>query len=225
MNTKRNNIESLREKLREKNADSTLSNKFLHNALMEQARWLIKREISAGRIYRNNSLFQTLGCVEIIEISKIDSCCPINTDCKIYRTNCKLPEMWIDNNGPVIRKVTSVDGSTEFIVTSPETWQSKNRDPYQKMSKAKYCFPADGYLWFPKDNPHRANIVGFYTDDISQLNECSENKECIRYLDTPFMLPDWLESEMFARAIQQIASVTLKVPEDENINKNTNRKD
>lgn len=222
--TKRTAIETFREELRERNADSNYTNQFLYNVLLNHARWLIKREVSGGRIYVNNSFFQTLKCQEIIETSTIDPCCPIKTKCKIYRTKDRLPEMWIDNEGPIIKSVLSVDNSTDFIFTNPTTWLSKKEDPYQQMADLKYSFFADGYLWFPEHNPHRANIFGFYTDDITNLNGCMEDAPCLRFMDTKFMLPGWLEAEMFAKALEQMAGVTKRIPDDEQIDKNPNKK-
>jgi len=224
MLTKRAAIDTLRQMLKEKNADSNYTNQFLYNILQTHARWLIKREISSGRIYKNNSLFQTLGCQEVIESSTIDNCCPVKTDCKIYRSKKRLPEMWIDNDGPVIKTITSVDGTTEFFVTSAKSWQNKRKDPYQRMQDLKYAFFADGYLWFPEHDPKRININGFYTDDIADKNECDgEAKPCIRYLDTAFGVPDWVESEMFSKALQQIFP-TLQIQEQNQVDKNPTRK-
>lgn len=222
--TKRTAIETFRDELRERNADSNYTNQFLYNVLLNHAKWLIKREVSGGRIYVNNSFFQTLKCQEIIETSTIDPCCPIKTKCKIYRTKDKLPETWIDNEGPIIKSVSSVDSSTDFFYTNSTTWQSKKLDPYQRLSDIKYSFFADGYLWFPEHNPHRVNIFGFFTDDITNLNGCTEEKPCVRYLDTKFMIPGWLEAEMFAKALEQMAGVTKRIPDDEKIDKNPNKK-
>lgn len=231
LTTKRQAIETFRKMLQEQNGDSNFTNQFLYNSLMNQGKWLIKREISAGRIYRNNSLFQTLGCQEVIEVPVTDPCCPVKTNCKIYRTKYKLPEMWIDNNGPVIRSITSVDGTTDFFYTDPITWQSKRGNPYQRMSNAKYSFPADGYIFFPEHNPGFANITGYFTDDIALLDvkpcspaaDCNEKKECVRFLDTKFLVPDWLHAEMYNKAFQQMFP-TKQLPEDAQIDKNTNRK-
>lgn len=226
--TKRQLIETFREKLRERNADSTYTNQFLYNVLSEHAKWLIRREVSAGRIYINNSFFQTLSCVDVIETSTVDECCPIKTNCKIYRTKNKLPDMWIDNSGPVLKSVSSVDGSTDFFYTNSTTWQSKRNDPYNKMSSTKYSFFSDGYLWFPEHNPHKVNVYGFFTDDLSMSNreceDCQDVKPCVRFLDTSFVLPGWLISEMMGKALQEVAGVTKKLPEDVDINKNPNRK-
>lgn len=225
MSTKRTVIDSFRNKLRERNADSNYTNQFLYNVLLEHAKWLVKREIRNGNIYTNNSFFQTLGCQEVIETSTVDECCPVRVNCKIYRTKDKLPEMWVDTAGPVIKNITSVDGTTEFFMTSPSTWQQKRLDPYAKMIESKFVFFADGYLWFPEHNPHRVNIVGFYTDSIDHKSNCKEKQDdCKRFLDTPFMLPDWLEAEMFAKALEQVAGITKRLPEDEQIDKNATRK-
>jgi hypothetical protein len=221
--TNRQTINSFRKLVQERNADTEYTNQDLYNILIDQAHWLIKREIYSGKIYSNNSLFQTLGCQEVIETSTIDECCPVKVNCKIYRTKEKLPETWIDSNGPVLRAVTSVDGTTEFFVTSPTTWQNKRKDPYQQMSSLKYVFPADGYLWFPEHNPHFVNVVGFYTDDISSKSKCKKDERCVRFMDMQFPLPDWLHAEMMQKAIQLMIPSKQMQP-DEQIDKNTNRK-
>lgn len=228
MVTKRQAIESLRKKLQERSEDSDYTNQDLYKALLEQSQWIIKREISAGRIYSNNSLFQLLRCIEVIEVPTSDSCCPVKTNCKIYRTKNKIPNIWNDNNGPVIKTVTSVDDTSDFFVTSPTNWQNKRNDPYQQMLKTMYSFPADGYIWIPENNPHFVNIRGFFMDDISLYQDMCGNcdgkpKECVRFLDTSFMVPEWCEAEIYAKALELLLP-SKKMPMDEEINKNSTRK-
>lgn len=223
MNTKRQLIQKFRKRLEEVGADSNYANQFLYSTLIEHAKWLIKREISTGRIFRSTIFFQTLGCQDVIEVSTIDSCCPIKTNCKIYRTKDKQPDAWTDDYGPIIKTISSVDGTTSFFITTPIAWSSKRDDPYQKESGEKYVFFSDGYWWFPEHNPHKVNLYGFFKDDISSLSRCSNKKECIRFLDTPFFIPDWIEAEMLSKAVQSLLP-TKQMQEDEDINKNTNRK-
>jgi hypothetical protein len=165
-----------------------------------------------------------LSCIKVIETSTIDACCPVKTNCKIYRTQDKIPEAWIDLFGPVLKSVTSVDGTTEFFYTSPDVWLSKKNDPYQKMMDLKYTFFSDGYLWFPEHNPNRVNIYGFFTEDISDKNDCAEKKPCVRFLDTKFLIPDWLLAECMEKALVQIAGITSKLPSDNQIDKNETRR-
>lgn len=223
MSTKRQVIDSIRQKLKERNVDTNYTNQFLYNVLMEQAKWLIKRAIDKGDLWLNQSRFQSLSCVEVIETSTVEDCCPIKTNCKIYRTKEKIPETWTDYRGPLIRRVLSVDNTTDFSIINPIQWQAKVSDPYNKMSTQKYSFYANGYVWFPLNNPHYVNIEAFFKEDVSNLSGCSKTKDCVRYLDTEFMIPDSLEAEMFAKALQQL--VPLKnILNDEQIDKNTNRK-
>ena len=222
MITKRDVIDSLRDKLRERSADTTYSNQFLYSVLLEQARWLMKREVSKGSIYKNQNLFSTLGCVEVEEVSSIDACCPIVTNCKMYRTKDPIPDIWSNDNGPMIRNVTSIDGSTRFQITTAILSQSKQDDPYNKRSSTKYAFFSNGYLWFSV-NPHRVNIDALFEDDVRRLSTCGDNKKCVRFLDTTFMLPESLHAEMYAKSLEIIAGVTKKLPEDMQVDKNVNR--
>lgn len=224
MSTKRQVIDSLRNKLRERNADTTYTNQFLFQTLMEHAKWLIKREVNAGKIYRNVNFFQTLLCQDVVETSTIDPCCPIKTNCKIYRTKKPLPDTWMDEGGPIIRTVSSVDNSTTFTIITSTDWSNKKEDPYEKMAKVKYAFFANGYLWFPEHNPHKINIDAFFMDDVTDKNDCSDDKPCINFLDTRFLIPEWVEAEMMAKAIELLAGVTARLQEDQQIDKNPNRK-
>jgi hypothetical protein len=225
--SKRDAIKQFRKTLQERSADSSYSNQDLYNALLMQAPWLIKREISAGRIYRNTYLFRTLPARDVIEVPTVPSCIRINTHCKIYRTKHPLPEAWVDNNGPVIKEVNSLDNSTRFTLISSSQWQDKINDPYQQYSTEKYVFYADGYLWFPKENPHKVNIRAYWKDDIRLVKEecegCTSEKNCVKFLDTDFMVPDWVLAELFGKAAQALMP-SKQMQEDEQIDKNPTRK-
>jgi hypothetical protein len=97
------------------------------------------------------------------------------------------------------------------------------------MSKQKYAFVLNNYIFFPVDNPHKVNITGYFVDDLdlmeaSDCEDCQKTADdCIKFLDTKFMIPDWLEEEMFAKAMQGLAPFKM-VPEDAQIDKNPNRK-
>lgn len=227
MNTKRDSIDKFRQMLKERNADADYTNKFLYSVLFDHAKWLIKREISAGRIYSNITFFQNIDCLDVVESSVIPSCCSVKTNCKMYRTEIKLPDMWVDSTGPVIKSVRSIDNSTDFILTTSFSWLDKRNDPYLKKANIRYVFYDDGYLWFPEHNPHKINTVIAPVDDLKlwdrKCEDCEKDNKCITYLDTNFILPDWIEAEMYSKALQQI--VPLKqIQDDEQIDKNSNRK-
>ena len=224
MISKRQAIIQLRKKLEEQNADTGKTNRFLYYCLLEQAKWIIKREIRAGKIYKNMSLFKPLKCKRVVEASIIDKGCPIQIPCNIWRTDIKLPDTWQDDYGPVIKYAMSVDDSTRWHLISKEEWIGKRTSPYAKYDKTKYMIFSDGHLWFPNENPRRINVYGYWVDDPLLYSECGDKPNCIKYLDTPFEIPDWTEAEIINKAFEILFKGTKQIPEDEDINKNSTRK-
>ena len=224
MLTHRQAISQLRDLIKERSADSTYSNQFLYQVLSKHAKWLIRRETRAGRIYRSVSLFQTLRCFEVMEAPMIEGC-DIDIKCKIYRTVSKLPAAWEDAGGLMIKEVKSIDGSHVFASTSASQWVNIENSPYSKYSKSNYYFYSNGYLYFPKKAPKLINVVAYFIEDVSDICSCcDENVKCKRFMDELFRIPEWIEAEVFAKALEELAGVTKRMIEDEQIDSNTNRK-
>lgn len=225
MLTNRQAINQLRDSLKERNSDSTQSNQFLFRVLHKHAKWLIRRDASSGRIFRSSSLFQTLGCFDIIETSPIDGCCEIQTKCKVYRTAEKIPAAWEGPSGLMIKEVKSIDGSHIFSPTTPAMWTNIEASPYFKYNKANYYFYSNGYLFFPVKAPRQINIIAYFMDDVSTVGSCCKDTDkCLPFLDRTFRVPDWLEGEVFAKALEELAGVTKRLPEDEQLDANPTRK-
>lgn len=223
--TNRQAIQSLRKKLQEANVDSTYTNGQLYTALMEQAAWLIKREADQGKVYKSTALFSPISR-EVVAVSTVPACLKIPTGCKVYRTKTKLPPLWEDSSGPIVRDVSSADGSTEFTPTS--NWNQRRKDPYRAFSPVKYCFFEDGYLWLPEHNPHVVNLRGFCRENpLLHQEACTgcetETRACIRPLNDPVPVPDWVVAEMIAKA-QQLLMPSKQLVEDQQMDKNPNRK-
>lgn len=224
--TNREIIAKLRKRIQEKDIDSTFTNKFLYSSLKEHAKWLIKREISADRIYRSRDLFQTRPCMPVVKASKISDCCPIKTKCIVYRTRYKLDEAWSDEYGPLITRVTSIDGSVEFMPLSVQDYKRKKDSPYAQYDKALYVFYDDNYLWFEEEAPKKINITYFPQDDITGKYGCTPDccdNICVSILDKKFMIPGWVEAELLDKLVNQLTGTTKRMPEDTSVDKNTNR--
>jgi|694.fasta_scaffold00342_45 hypothetical protein len=224
MITKRQAILQLRKKIQEQHADTGYTNQFLYLSILEQAKWIVKREIRSGRVYKNMDLFKPLKCKRVVESSIIENSCPIKIPCNIWRTDKKLPDTWQDDYGPVIKYAMSVDDSTRWHLISKEEWINKQSSPYFKLDKTKYMIYSDGYLWFPRENPKRINIYGYWIDDPLLYSECGDKPQCIKYLDTPLYIPDWTEAEIINKAFEILIKGTKQIPLDEDINKSENRK-
>lgn len=217
--TKREYISLLRNKLKEVNADSIFTNKFLYSSLEEQAKWLIRREWYAGKLRLNASLFQKLPCFKTEPVNKVD--CPHFLQGEtIFKTVCKIPRMWGHDLGPMIVRVSSIDNYTEFKLVSSTSSINKEHSPYKKYFKEKWCYYEGGYLYFTED-PKRITIRAFFKENISHYDcEGVNHCPCEKYLDTPFFLPEGMQAELIEKTFQTIFN-TKKIPFDENINSNT----
>lgn len=220
MDTKRQLISLLRIKLKEVNADSIYPNKFLFHTLEEHAKWLLRREWVSGKLKRNVTIFQKLPCLKTIEVNKVD--CPDFIKGKtIYRTICKLPDMWQHDSGPMIIRVSSIDNFTPFTLVSSTSSENKSQSPYRQYFRDKYTYYEGGYLYFTED-PGRVTVRAFFREDISSLNcdgVCTAG--CRRYLDTAFYIPEWIEAELVEKCFQTLIG-TKQIQNDENINSNAN---
>ncbi len=223
--TNRQAISKLRKLIQEKDIDSTFTNKFLYSILQQNLKWLIRREVSGGRILRSSSLFQTVPCIEIVKVPKMDNCCPIATNCTMYRTRKKLDDLWEDERGPIILNVTSIDGSTSFTIVSVNDYRRKKDNPYKTKSE-NYGFFDQGHPWFEEKAPKKINIQGFFTEDLDGKYGCDPtccDGDCISFLDKKFISPSWIDAELFMKSLEQLIN-TKKASEDTQIDKNINRK-
>ena len=222
MSTNREIIAKVRKSVQEKDADSSFINKYFYSKIKEHSKWLIRREISAGRIYRSKSLFQLAPCIPVVKASKISDWCPIKTNCSVFRTCDKIDDLWEDDYGPVISFVSSIDGSTHFHLLSAKDYQRKKDNPYTKWGKDKYAFYADGYIWWENEAPKKVNVNGLFEYDIRNKYHCNktESKDCILFLDEQFIVPSWIEAELVDKVTTQILGGPKRLPADNQIDKN-----
>jgi hypothetical protein len=105
-------ISNVRTDLKKYDADAHITNKQIYTILNKHSKWLLKRESDTFRLARINRIYQEYKCAEVIDVPKIDPCCGIVTKCTIKRTKSKIPDLYEDILGVLIKRVTSIDGST-----------------------------------------------------------------------------------------------------------------
>lgn len=225
-------VYKIRKLFREVNADSRLSNRLVFSLMENASKWLISRESDKQKLIRNDKAFQMLKCVEVIEAPLIDPCCGIKSLCTMYRTKNRIPELYEDSNGVIIRGVLTIDGQTSLFQIKPSEWERKQNNPWiDKDKKNKYFFYSDGYLYFPNGSWKMIEIDALFTRDISDYNLCDdkltcddETKQCRKFLDKKFILPEYLEAQMYDSVKKDLIEIYKKLPEKSHeINKNDNK--
>lgn len=188
----RNTIKGVKE-------DAFLTDRFLYSLILKYAQLLIRRQDNENKIMRIQSLFEVLPCVDLVEVSKIDACCAgIKTDCTIMRTKEPIPEPMEGAEGPLLRNVTSLDGSIVMTNTNPSTYTNMVNQPTFKYNKTKYYWYLEGHLYFPNIEWEGVRVDGIFTESTRSYH-CDADL-CAPRQDDRLTLPDYL----FAEAEQMV---------------------
>lgn len=184
----RNTIKGVKE-------DAFLTDRYLYSLILKYSQLVMRRQDNESKIMRIQSLFEVLPCVDLIEVSKIDACCAgIKSDCTIMRTKDPLPEPMEGAEGPLIRSVTSLDGSIILINTNPTTYTIMANQPTFKYNKAQYYWYLEGHLFFPNIEWEGVRVDGIFTESTKAYH-CDADL-CAPRQDDRLTIPDFLFAEV-----------------------------
>lgn len=231
--TKREAISQIKHQFKKVNADAILSNKLVWSLVEKHSKWIIHRDSEKLKIFQLINLFQTKPCIEVIEAPLIDSCCDLKKElkCKIYRTKNKIPEIYSDFSGPIIKGVFSLDFSTEFKIYNPKEYKRISNDIFSNKNELRGYF-YNSYLYFPDKHIDKIQIEAMFIDeldeetsDCSPCKDCENDSKCKKYLDKKWIIPDRLQAMVIGEVLKELSSVYIKLPEGSHeINKNENIK-
>ena len=206
-------ISRVRNQLKAVKQDAFLTDRYIFSLIRKHAYWLMKREDSKNKLMRFSSVMQTLGDVELIDVDKIEACCAgVISKCTIKRTREKVPAFMQGYYGPLIRAVTSLDGSEILQPTNPTTYVSIANSTKFKYNKTKYYWYLNDYLYFPNLEWDSVRIEGIFEDDITRLN-CDISDDCLTRQEQLFNVPDYLHGEIESNVIKDFG-ISIQVPAD-----------
>jgi hypothetical protein len=206
-------VSRVRNQLKAVKQDPFLTDRFIFSLIQKHAHWLMKREDSKNRLMRFSSVIQTLGHIDLIDVDKVEACCAgITSECTIKRTKDRVPAFMQGYYGPLIRAVTSIDGSEIMQPTNPTTFTSMANTKKFRYNKTKYYWYLDGHLYFPNIEWEAIRIEGIFEEDITKIN-CDTTDDCLPRQDQSFNVPDYLHGEIEANVIKDFG-ITLQVPPD-----------
>lgn len=192
--------------------DALLTDRVIYSFIIKHSKLLMKREDSKNRILGFTGVVQTMDYVELIEVDKVDACCTgLKSDCKIMRTKDKMPVFMQGYFGPLIRAVTSIDGSEELQPTNPNSYLAMTGSKNFRFNKTKYFWYLNDYLYFPNLEWDAVRIEGIFEDDISRFT-CADD-DCKVRSDDSFNVPDYLHAELEAQVFKDLAGMA-QMPTD-----------
>ena len=210
----RNQVKAVKE-------DPFLTDRFLYSLLLKYAHMYIRRMDSLNQMIKFSTLFETLSCMRLITVDRIEACCTnIKIEVKIKRTEEKIPGVMTASFGPLIRTVSSADGSEEVYPTTPSTYTSMTKTTSFKYNKNKYYWFLNGYLYFPDVSWDQIAVDGIFEGDTTKFR--AENKNtCISRQEQVFPVPDFLFAEIEKQVVADLGG-TMQIPPDEQDDKRSN---
>jgi hypothetical protein len=207
-----NIISRVRTQVKGLKQDPLLTDRVIYTFILKHAKWLMKREDSKNRLLMFSGIIQTLDFVELIEVDKIEAqCTGIKSHCLIKRTKKKMPLFMQGYYGPLIRTVTSLDGSIQVNPTSPTTYVAMTDSKNFKYNNTKYFWYMNDYLYFPNIDWDAVRVEGIFEDDISDFVCDQEN--CTLRSDGPFNVPDFLHAELENSVFKDLVGM-MQLPTD-----------
>lgn len=214
-------ISRVRNQLKAVKSDAFLTDRFIYSLIQKHAKWLMKREDSKNKIMSFSSIFQTLDYVELVEIDRVEAqCTGIKSGITFRRTKAKIPAFMQGYWGPLIRQITSIDGSEALQPTTPGTFLNISKQKNYKYNKTKYFWFLNDHLYFPDLDWDAVKVEAAFDDSVGCWN-CDPEDDCnFRQLES-FNVPDYLHGEIESNVMKDFG-VTLQIPSDVSSDKQSN---
>lgn len=207
--------------LKTNSKDGRLSRRLILSIAESKAKFLISQKLNDKSLHREQNLYQTVSCIELIDDDIIK--CPIVEfrSCRnLKRSKNKLPELIHSRYGHSLKEVTSLDDGITFTNTTPTQYRLNKSRSLQM--KGNYFYIKDNYLYLP-DSEVLSVTLNVLTQDLYELNTISgcQDGECKSAWEYEFICPDKLIEVVIQETVKEL-SVTKQIQEDGNPNMNPN---
>jgi hypothetical protein len=206
-------ISRVRNTLKAVKEDPFLTDRTIYYSIIKYGKTLLKREDNMFRLMKLSSIFNVLPYVELIDVDKVEAgCTGVYSGCYFKRTKEKLPTIFDGMFGPIIRTVSSIDGSIEMFRTDPGTWVSITKSTTFKYNKRPYFWYLNGYLYVPNVDWDAIRIEAIFEGDTSAYT-CDEDDKCLTRQDQALPFPEYLFSEIEQFVVKEL-TMTMQIPQD-----------
>jgi hypothetical protein len=203
-------ISRVRNTLKAAKEDPFLTDRTIYFLLTKYGQTLLKREDNQFRLMKISSIFQVLPYLELIDVDKVEAgCIGVYSGCYFKRSKEKLPTILNGTFGPIIRTVSSIDGTIELFRTDPGTWVSMTKTTTFKYNRNIYFWYLDGYLYIPNVDWDAVRMEAIFE---GQVDTCTTD-DCLIKQDQPLPFPEYLFSEIEQYVVKEL-TITMQVPAD-----------
>jgi hypothetical protein len=172
----------------------------------------MKRLDEKARLMGFNSIFQPI-VMDLVEIDQVEAnCMGIRSGLTIRRTKDPMPAFMEGYWGPLIRTVSSMDGSEEMDFTTPSAWLNRSNTTSFRYNKTRYFWFLNDYLYFPNCDWEAVKIDGVFQDDVSAFVVDSDQK-CLPRQNQSINVPDYILAEVESEVVKEL-TLFLQTPSD-----------
>lgn len=206
-------ISRLRGQMKAEVQDAFVTDRFIYSLINKFAQVLMRRQDSANKLNKFNSIWEVLPYVELIDVDKVEAgCAGIFSGCTIKRSKHKLPKMIEGYWGNLIRNITSIDSSVGLQPTYPSTYVSISRTTGFKYNQTKYYWFLNGYIYCPNLEWDGIRIEGVFDSDLSDWT--CYGYECVPRYEQHLNIPEAMMAEI-EQNVLNIMLNTIKIPADD----------
>jgi hypothetical protein len=148
--------------------------------------------------------------IELIDVDKVEAgCVGVYSGCYFKRSKEKIPSILNGMFGPIIRTVSSIDGTIELYRTEPGTWVSMTKTTTFKYNKNRYFWYLNGYLYFPNIDWDAVRMEAIFEGTV----ETCDTDQCLVRQDQNMAAPEYLFAEAEQFAIKELTTM-MQIPQD-----------
>lgn len=205
------------------NQDSFITDRYLYSIWRKYADMLVKEMDQKGKLLPFSSVFETLDYVALEEVDKVEAaaCIGVKSYATFRKTKLAMPMFREGAYGPMVRSITSLDGSISLTMTTLDAWVILSKSKNFRFNKEKYAWYLNDRLYFPNIDWPAVRIEGIFEDDISAF-KCDYEDKCKIRQEQSLNVPDYMVARIEQMAMAEILG-RLQIPTDiveDNINLN-----
>jgi len=207
-------LSRLRGMIKAQRQDAQVTDRFLYSVFKKYADLAVKRLDEKGRLLPFSSIFETLDYVELEDVDYVEAsaCIPVKSYRTLKKTKLVMPMFTEGAYGPMVRSITSLDGSVPFTMTTLDSWYQLSKSKNFRYNTTKYCWFLNDRLYFPNVIYPAVRIEGMFEEDISVFKCCGEDR-CKPRQEQSLNIPDYLLADIEQMVLRDLG-IILQLPTD-----------
>lgn len=204
--------------------DNLITDRVVASEIKNNTQLLLKRETNLRRLWATDTIFTTIPCLEMVQVS-ISECCDYVDPCTVSRTKFKLPRIAEGNYQYLIQGVWSINAmggqGTRFKEVTINRYMNLLSLPLIKNQP--YYWIVNGYLYVSNPLLQAVRIAAFFEEDVPNeimFSECcctngvDITQYCMNPLDKEYGCPGYLEKQVLELTSQKLVSTYFKINDD-----------